>query len=86
MAMCRGPSLCFHGSVAASAQAASLQSAEAEVLRLEQLIAETRASTQAAVQEAKSQLDSVALAQEQARLLDWSTKLKALSTQRARLN
>ena len=55
-------------SLAAIAQAASLQSAEAEVLRLEQLIAETRASTQAAVREAQSQLDSVALAQEQARL------------------
>lgn len=57
-----------NASLAASAQAASLQSAEAEVLRLEQLIAETRASAQAAVQEAKSQLDSVELAQEQARL------------------
>jgi membrane fusion protein (multidrug efflux system) len=57
-----------YASLAASAQAASLQSAEAEVLRLEQLIAQTRASTQAAVSEAKSQLDSVALAQEQARL------------------
>jgi membrane fusion protein, multidrug efflux system len=57
-----------NASLAASAQAASLQSAEAEVLRLEQLMAETRASTQAAVREAQSQLESVALAQEQARL------------------
>lgn len=52
----------------AGAQEASLQSAQAEVLRLEHLMEETRASTQAAVQEAKSQLAAVHLAIEQARL------------------
>ncbi len=57
-----------NASLAASAQAASLQSAESDVLRLDHLIAETRASTQAAVLEARSQLTSAGVAQEQARL------------------
>ena len=57
-----------NASFAASVQAASLRSAEAEVLRLDQLIVETRASTQAAVREARSQLATAGLALEQARL------------------
>jgi membrane fusion protein (multidrug efflux system) len=57
-----------NASLAASAQEAGLQSAQAEVLRIDQLMLETRASTQAAVQEAKSQLAAVQVAIEQARL------------------
>lgn len=57
-----------NASLAASVQEAGLQSAKAEILRLDQLIVETRASTQAAVREAKSQLATAGLALEQARL------------------
>lgn len=57
-----------NASLATSAQEASLRSAEAEVLRLEHLIVETRASTQAALSEARSQLATAGLAVEQARL------------------
>jgi len=57
-----------NASFAASAQEAGLRSAEAEVLRLDRLIAETRDSTQAALREAKSELAAADLALEQARL------------------
>lgn len=52
----------------ASAQEASLRSAEAEALRLDHLIAETHASAEAALREARSQFASAGLALEQARL------------------
>ncbi len=55
-------------SLATNAQEASLRGAEAEVLRLDHLIVETRASTQAALSEARSQLATAGLALEQARL------------------
>ena len=57
-----------NASLAADAQAASLAGAQAEVEHLDQLIAETRASTQAALREAKNQLASARLALEQSRL------------------
>jgi membrane fusion protein (multidrug efflux system) len=57
-----------NASLTTSAQEASLRSAEAEVLRLDHLIVETRASTQAALSEARSQLATAGLALEQARL------------------
>lgn len=57
-----------NASLAADVQAANLQSAEAEIRRLDQLITETRASTQAALREARSQLTSADLALEQSRL------------------
>lgn len=57
-----------NASLTTSAQEASLRSAEAEVLRLDHLIMETRASTQAALSEAKSRLATAGLALEQARL------------------
>lgn len=57
-----------NASLAADAQGANLRSAEAEIRRLDRLMTETRASTQAAVLEARSQLSSAALALEQSRL------------------
>lgn len=57
-----------NASLTTSAQEASLRSAEAEVLRLDHLLVETRASTQAALSEARSQLATAGLALEQARL------------------
>ncbi|MBI2751382.1 MAG: HlyD family secretion protein [Burkholderiales bacterium] len=63
-----------NASLAASAQEAGLQSAQAEVMRLDQLMLETRASTLAAVQEAKSQLAAVQVAIEQARLNEAKTQ------------
>ncbi len=61
-------------SLAASAQAASLMSAQAEVVRLDHLIGETRASTQAAVREARSQLVSAGAAQEQSRMSELNAR------------
>ena len=63
-----------NASLAASAQEAGLQSAQAEVMRLDQLMLETRASTLATVQEAKSQLAAVQVAIEQARLNEAKTQ------------
>jgi membrane fusion protein (multidrug efflux system) len=63
-----------NASLAASAQEAGLQGAQAEVLRIDQLMVETRAATQAAVQEAKSQLAAVQVAIEQARLNEVKTQ------------
>ncbi len=57
-----------NASLEADAQASSLAGAQAEVEHLEKLIAETRASTQAALREAKNQLASARLALEQSRL------------------
>lgn len=57
-----------NASLEANVQAANLQSAEAEIRRLDQLITETRASTQAGLREARSQLTSADLALEQSRL------------------
>ncbi len=60
--------------LAADAQEASLVGAQAEVGRLEKLIAETRALTQAALSEARSQLVSAELGLEQSRLNETTAK------------
>jgi membrane fusion protein (multidrug efflux system) len=57
-----------NASLTTSAQEASLRSAEAEVQRLDHLIVETRAATEAALSEARSELATAGLVLEQAGL------------------